>query len=1361
MQSLYKTLSAIVIVWLMVSGNILTADAKTRIMTSGSEANRLEVAHSSYHKTALKHNLGAISLEAIQTSLDTFYQVEINGYAKSYDIGRAQLPTKNELIEMPHGAEAKIVINNYDYEDFDLSDFGIMHQLMPSQPSYSKSENLNTVTFKYDANYYKTDYFFQEPLISIEPIGILRGVRVAHLKIAPLAYNPARNTLRVYKNICFHIIYENPQIAKTIDIKEKYYSPMFDAVHGQLINYQAPPQKGYLSTYPITYVIVSDPMFQSALQTFIDWKTKKGFNVIEAYTNNPQVGQSTTSIKSYLQSLYQSATPANPAPSYVLFVGDVAQIPAFSGTTGIHVTDLYYCEYDGGNDYLPDVYYGRFSANNLSELLPQIEKTLNYEQYTMSHQSFLDTVVLVAGVDSHWSTVHANGQINYAVDHYFNAAQQIYAHAYFYPASINAGSQMRQNIFRGVGFANYTAHCFANGWDNPSFNVSHINQMAEGKYGLIISNCCLPNRFNDPECFGEALLRAANKGAIGHVGASNNTYWDEDYWWSVGYTSSIIQNPTYQGTGLGAYDRLFNLHGEPFGERFVANGQINYAGNLAVESSNSNRKKYYWEVYHLMGDPSVMTYFSQPQPLQVNYQNAVFIGESQLVINTEPYAYAALSHNSNLLSAALADSNGVAVLHFTPFMAPDTADIVVTKQNRIPYQGELHIVDLQHQHDVALVQILEPQKNYQCTGLQISPQVVFRSFGLTTLNSLQINYKLNNGSLQTQQWTGTLNTLESDTVYLPSFTLFQGYHDIIVYTSQPNQQADDNPLNDTLKLSFIVDDKPVSAFFSTTDSVFCNAPASVSFINQSLNAHSYYWDFDDGESSSLVQPSHTFKKLGTYNVTLIADAGICGHDTFKLPYNIRVGLEPPIAFDAYSCSPDSLPLIADGYDNLHWFASTYDSLPIFIGDTFITPVIDTTTTYYVQGLVNNQVQHVGKYDNTGSGGFFGSNLHWHYLIFNCYEPTILKSVKVYANNAGTRTILLRDAYENIIDSVDVFIPQGESRIQLNFDIPVGNDLQLVGAGNVSLYRNDNNAATYPYELHGLITITESSASLAPYNIQGNYYYFYNWEVRKKDCKSIFKPVTAYVLDTPQSQFSYQKSSYAVTFTNTSSYAINCLWDFGDGNFSTAHSPTHYYNGPGNYDVWLYIDNICGLDSSKKTIELQGLPPEVHFTANSTNIVTGDTVKFSDLSLFQPHTWHWIFEEGSPPVSYVQNPEVVYHNPGIFYVTLIADNDYGSGYAHKNQYVYVQTTSLDEKKPNTFVHIYPNPLKEKKLHISFNINADIAHIDIFNTYGARIKSFYVKKHESSQTLKLHDLPSGIYFLRFSDTEQVQNFKFIIP
>jgi uncharacterized membrane protein len=46
--------------------------------------------------------------------------------------------------------------------------------------------------------------------------------------------------------------------------------------------------------------------------------------------------------------------------------------------------------------------------------------------------------------------------------------------------------------------------------------------------------------------------------------------------------------------------------------------------------------------------------------------------------------------------------------------------------------------------------------------------------------------------------------------------------------------------------------------------------AQVDFINQSVNASQYYWDFGDGNSSTLENPVHVYQSNGQYTVTLVA-----------------------------------------------------------------------------------------------------------------------------------------------------------------------------------------------------------------------------------------------------------------------------------------------------------------------------------------------------------------------------------------------------------------------------------------------------------------------------------------------------------
>jgi len=199
----------------------------------------------------------------------------------------------------------------------------------------------------------------------------------------------------------------------------------------------------------------------------------------------------------------------------------------------------------------------------------------------------------------------------------------------------------------------------------------------------MVGNCCQTNTY-DQNTFGEALLRAENKGALGYIGASDYSYWDEDYWWGVG-NGPIVTNPTYETTGLGAYDRTFHDHGEPVSEWYSTMDQMIFAGNLAVQESNSGMKQYYWEIYCLMGDPSTMVYFSVPPALTVDYIPLLPLGTPSFEVHTEPYAYVAISKNNILHGVAEADINGLANVALLPFTETGFANIVITKQNRQPY----------------------------------------------------------------------------------------------------------------------------------------------------------------------------------------------------------------------------------------------------------------------------------------------------------------------------------------------------------------------------------------------------------------------------------------------------------------------------------------------------------------------------------------------------------------------------------------------------------------------------------------------------------------------------------------------------
>lgn len=652
----------------------------------------LKITTNTYTNLGFTNTFTEFSYRNVKTEKGTFCELSVPGYGSSNRVGDPKLPMLRKLIEVPYGATVNVSVVSYTETEYKLSDYGISENLMPVQPPVFKDCMNDLPDFEYNSSTYLADQFNSDDLVSVEILGTMRGVRIARLDIAPVKYNPVTNIIKVYNDIVVEITFQNGDIVQTIVNKEKTYSPYFESMYyNQFLNYKEPAVKDSLTKYPVKYVIVSDPMFQTILQPYIQWKTRKGFTVVEAYTNNVNVGTTTTSIKAYLQGLYNNATPSDPAPTFVLFVGDVAQVPTFTGNTGSHASDLYYCEYTG--DYFPEVYYGRFSATNTTQLQPQIDKTIEYEEYTMPDPSFLANCVMIAGQDASYGPLYGDGQINYGTDYYFNTTHGLNSSTYLYAISGSSAAAIIQDVSDGCCFANYTAHGSSDGWANPSFSISDIAGLQNNhKYPLMVGNCCLTNTF-DGNCFGEELLRAANKGALGYIGGSNSTLWDEDYWWGCGYKNPVVVNPTYNVNTLGAYDRTFHDHGETRSEWYASQDQMIFAGNLGVTQSGSSNTEYYWEIYHLMGDPSLMIYYGVPSALSATYTPLIPLGASTFTVNTEPWAYVAVSMNNVLYGAALADTNGVATITLIPFTVPGTADVVATKQNRSPFIGTVTVAN--------------------------------------------------------------------------------------------------------------------------------------------------------------------------------------------------------------------------------------------------------------------------------------------------------------------------------------------------------------------------------------------------------------------------------------------------------------------------------------------------------------------------------------------------------------------------------------------------------------------------------------------------------------------------------------------
>jgi len=670
---------AVFLAFLLFSINLFAGDI---ILNSAKTGVNYTV--NSYSQLSFTSEVSALQYRDVETRSGTFTEIFVEGCGFNNEVGDPQLPVYHKLIEVPVGAEFEIVITKMGYADYDLGAYGINHSIMPAQASLSKGiTDPAKIPFKYNARTYRLNQFLGGPLVQVIPVGFMRAVRLARIDLAPVQYNPVTKTLRIYEKIEATVIFKNADIPATLQMKQQKHSFYFDNLYRLLGNYKPLNSDALITGGPITYVIVSDPQFKDQLQPFIQWKTKKGYKVIQAYTNDPNVGNTASSIKTYMHNLYDNPPAGYDPPTFALFVGDVAQIPP-SSSSG-QPTDLRYCEFTGDN--IPEEFYGRFSATNSIQLQAYMDKTMEYEQYTFPDDSFLGECVMIAGYDPGGNGLtYGNGQINYGTNFYFNTAHNLLSHTYLQPepSGSNYSQEIRNDVSNGVAYANYTAHGSEQGWADPQFVSSQIAALQNNhKYCLMVGNCCLTSRYNTT-CFAEEVTRTPNKGAVGYIGASNNSMWNEDYWWAVGY-KSVNTNPPYNPSHLGAYDKTFHDHGELTDKWFVTQAQMVVGGNLAVEESNSGQKKYYWEIYCLMGDPSLSIYYAIPPVLTATYPEMISTSDTAMTVTTEPWAYVALSINdTTLLDAQTADSTGIVNLSFTPVTTASQVFISISKQNRKP-----------------------------------------------------------------------------------------------------------------------------------------------------------------------------------------------------------------------------------------------------------------------------------------------------------------------------------------------------------------------------------------------------------------------------------------------------------------------------------------------------------------------------------------------------------------------------------------------------------------------------------------------------------------------------------------------------
>lgn len=291
--------------------------------------------------------------------------------------------------------------------------------------------------------------------------------------------------------------------------------------------------------------------------------------------------------------------------------------------------------------------------------------------------------------------------------------------------------------------------------------------------------------------------------------------------------------------------------------------------------------------------------------------------------------------------------------------------------------------------------------------------------------------------------------------------------------------------------------------FVLSDTVSCNT--TINFTDLSSNGPStWLWDFGDGNTSTLQNPTHTYLNSGSYTIKLTT-SNQYGSDSLILINHLSIIDLNLQTTGATACGASSLTLnalVANG--TVNWYADASANNLLATGNSFTTPVLSTSATYYAQSIYEFPILSGGPVDNNfGAGIYFQGD---RYLIFDNYKSSTLKSVLVYAGSDGYRTIELRNSSNAVLSDTTVYIPFSPNgfRVNLNFVLPIQNNMQLgVSASNSDLYRTSS-GAIFPYIISDVVAITGTDASA------GYYYFFYDWEVQADPCISAVATVDAVI-----------------------------------------------------------------------------------------------------------------------------------------------------------------------------------------------------------------------------------------------------------
>lgn len=448
--------------------------------------------------------------------------------------------------------------------------------------------------------------------------------------------------------------------------------------------------------------------------------------------------------------------------------------------------------------------------------------------------------------------------------------------------------------------------------------------------------------------------------------------------------------------------------------------------------------------------------------------------------------------------------------------------------------------------------------------------------------------------------------------------------------------------------------------------------------NTSTYGATYLWDFGDGSTSTMENPTHTYSTEGSFSIKLTV-TNPCGSNT--VTKSVSSVFLPTAAFTAdktTGCAPLTVNFMNTSSTNASSFVWTFEggtpgtstqknpTISFANPGTYTVSLIATnsagsdTATIVSYITVQSKPTASFTYLNSNGSTYFsntstGANSYqWFFgdgSESNMASPThdfamnIMYDVTLIAiNDCGADTV-----HQTILV---VFPPKA------NFSSD-----KMVGCNNLVVQFQDlstNEPTEWAWTFEGGTPASSTAQNpTVSYNSVGSYDVTLIATNSAGSDTILLKDFILVSSIVPTAIFTPSNIGLSYTFTNTSVNAYSYEWTFGDGGTSIEKDPIHDYAMGGTYSVVLIAKNGCGSDTTSVSISVVGTAPNGKFDKSIGAGCLPLTVSFKDKSTGAATAWNWSFPGGDPSSSTEQNPIVIYNAAGEYNVVLIVSNLYGS------------------------------------------------------------------------------------------------------